>query len=138
MIQKKINKVVESNDVGDIDEFLMKGIFGSRVAGDELKSLNILTAIDHTDKSHGRYRDMYNELSEFAHPNWLGVGSIYSKNKFNGKVEFGKNIDISDTDRILLPFLTATAVLLVAFKDLSENFDEFVKLAELDITKSNE
>lgn len=138
LAQKKINQVVESNDVGDLDDFLMKGIFGSRIAGDELKSVNILTAIDHTDKIHDKYRDMYDELSEFAHPNWLGVGSIYSKNLFNGKVQFGKNIDISKPDRILLTFLTTTAVLLISFNDLSKNFDEFVKIAELDITKSKE
>lgn len=137
-VQKKVNQVVESKNIGDIDDFLMKGIFGSRITDDEYKSINILTAIDYTAKTFNMFRNMYDELCEYAHPNWLGVSSIYSKNHLNGIVHFGKNINLNDESRNLLAFITSNAVLLISLKDLFKNFDAFVKITEFDINNSKE
>jgi hypothetical protein len=136
--QKKIKQAVESGRIGKIDDFLMRTIFGSKIEDDPIKSYNVLTAIDHTDKKHEVYRDMYNELSEFVHPNWLGTSGIFSKNKFNGKVKFGLRVDRDTTKRILLPFLTTTTIFLLTLQDLSNTFDEFIELAEKEITGLND
>lgn len=138
LTQKKINEVVESKELGEIDDFLMKGLFGGRTEDAPLTSANILTAIDHTDKKYDKYREMYDELSEFAHPNWHGASGLYSKSDFDGKVQFGKNINPRSPKFILAPFLTATTVLLLTFSDFSKNFNEFIKISEDDINKSEE
>lgn len=138
LTQQKINSAVVSKKLGEIDDFLMKGIFGGRTEDAPLTSTNILTAIDHTDKKYDKYKEMYDELSEFAHPNWHGVSGLYSKNEFDGKVRFGKNINPKPPKYILAPFLTTTTVLLITFSDLSKNFDKFIKLTEDDINKPKE
>lgn len=136
--QKKVKQAVNSGKIGAIDDFLMRSIFGSKMEDDHIKSYNALTAIDHTDKEHEKYREMYDRLSEFVHPNWHGASGLYSKNEFNGKVKFGLNVDENTIMTILLPFLTTTTVLLLAFSYLSETFDDFIKLAEKDIIDSKD
>jgi len=124
--------------LGEIDEFLMKGTFGGRTDDALRKSPNILTAIDHTAKEHKKYRKLYDELSEFVHPNWFGTAGLYSKNDFEneGKVRFGKNISSSNPKFILAHFFTGLVVLRITFSDFKKIFDDFIKVAEDDIKKN--
>jgi len=76
---KHIEKVVETGKIGDIDETLMKVLFGERLPEAEWKSINILTAIDKLDKEAPGVRGLYEDLCEFAHPNWSGAMGAYAK-----------------------------------------------------------
>jgi len=40
---------------------------------------NILTLIEHVDKEFPGFKQGYDFLSEYAHPNWLGVSAAYGK-----------------------------------------------------------
>ena len=76
---KHIEKVVETGKIGDIDETLMKVLFGERLPESECKAVNILTAINKLDKEAPGARDLYDGLCEFAHPNWSGAVGAYAK-----------------------------------------------------------
>ena len=78
-LYKSLEKVCTKKELGNIDEFFMKSLFGSKNGKMPLESYNILTAIDHTDKDFKGYRNAYNSLSEFTHPNWPGLLGAYSK-----------------------------------------------------------
>ncbi len=136
LTQKKIKKVVETKELREIDDFLMKGIFGGRFEDLPVKSTNILTAIDHTDKEYDNYRKMYDEMSEFVHPNWHGTFGLYCEIQSNGKISLGKNVNQTPPKFILNSLFVAITVLLTTFGNLSEDFNEFIRIAELNFDNS--
>lgn len=90
---KKLKHISETNELDDINDFLNKHLFGGKDDDATVKSYNILTAIDHTDKEFENYRIAYDDLSEFAHPNWSGLIGAYSdayKNKYVLKLGKGE------------------------------------------------
>ena len=109
-LYKSIKQVCATKELGNIDEFFMKSLFGSKDEERLPESYNILTAINHTDKDSQGYRNAYNSLSEFAHPNWSGLSGAYSKlNREKRILELGKelgNIPLSVALPLLLGALT--------------------------------
>jgi len=109
-LYKNLKQVCATKELGNIDEFFMKSLFGSKNEERLIESYNILTAIDHTDKDFQGYRNAYNSLSEFAHPNWSGLFGAYSKlNREKIILELGKevgNIPLSVALPLLLGALT--------------------------------
>lgn len=70
---------LEKPDEDCFDEFLMKGMLGSRDGMTKHESYNVLTAVDRLDKEFNGLRQMYDTLCEFTHPNWSGLMGSYSK-----------------------------------------------------------
>jgi hypothetical protein len=44
------------------------------------EAFNALTFVNHLDKKIPGVRNSYDQLSEFAHPNWSGVSGLFSEN----------------------------------------------------------
>ncbi len=91
----KVNGVVTSRELGEIDDFLMRGIFGWRDKDMRAQPLNILNAVDAVDKKFKGFRRLYDDLSEFVHPNWSGTSGAYGnmiKDKYT--VELGTQCSI--------------------------------------------
>ena len=78
LYQKSYEFIEKHNDEA-FNEFLMKGMLGSKDGTTNYESYNVLTAIDRLDKEFPGLRDMYNSLCEFTHPNWSGVMGSYSR-----------------------------------------------------------
>lgn len=86
-LYKRIQLVVETNTLGDLDEeFLMRTLFGRKDDPDaKYQAINILTAIDHLDKyiadgnieQEGKFREYFDGMCEYAHPNWEGTLTAY-------------------------------------------------------------
>lgn len=74
----KAKEFSEKRDEKAFDEFLMKGMLGSKDGTTEHSSYNVLSAIDRLDKEFSGIRTMYDTLCEFTHPNWSGVMGSYS------------------------------------------------------------
>ena len=79
VFHKKLSQFIESKDSTQLDEFLNKAMLGSRDSSSHLDSYNVLTAIDHIDKKFSGFREQYERLCEFSHPNWLGVLASYGR-----------------------------------------------------------
>jgi cation transport protein ChaC len=89
----KLDGAVQSRTVGDIDDFLMKLIMGSKTNPDLPQPINVLTFVDRANKDIDGFRQQYDNLSEFAHPNWAGTSLLYSKSDSkNLWTDFGANI----------------------------------------------
>lgn len=78
-LHQKTTDFLDTKNENAFDEFLMKGMLGSKDGTTPHESYNILTAVDHLDKEFKGFRGMYNTLCEFTHPNWSGVMGSYSK-----------------------------------------------------------
>jgi len=75
----KTNEFLKDRDEAKFDEFLMKGMFGSRDGTTSRESFNIQTAIDRMDKEFEGLGQMYATLCEYTHPNYSGAMGSYSK-----------------------------------------------------------
>jgi hypothetical protein len=63
----------------DLSILLVRILMGSKKWSDGPQAINILTCVDCVDKAVPGFRAAYDSLSEYAHPNWLGVSGLYSK-----------------------------------------------------------
>ena len=76
-LQSKLDAFLETPDVEIFDSFLMKCLFANRQeeggVRDEYYTSSILSSIDRLDKKSKGFRFTYDQLSEYAHPNYNGV-----------------------------------------------------------------
>jgi hypothetical protein len=77
----------------DLRDKFEKMLLGWKNDPDFPKAFNILTMVDHMNKQFPDVRDRYDELSEFAHPNWSGVFGLFSStDRETGTTKFGRGL----------------------------------------------
>ena len=93
-LHAKLDATITARAVGDVDDFLMKLAMGSRTDTDIMpQAISVLTFVDRVEKDAEGFRQQYDRLSEFAHPNWAGTALLYSKpDPPNLWTDFGANI----------------------------------------------
>jgi hypothetical protein len=105
----RTSEFVKTKNDDLFDQFLMKGIFGSRNELTPLQSNNILTAIDHIDKKFNGTRNMYDMLCEFTHPNYAGAMGSYCS------VDEEKHITYFGKEHVSLPVENGLIPLIICF-----------------------
>jgi len=106
---------------------------GDRLAESKAESINALTLVNHLSKIAPGVRKSYDDLSEFAHPNWSGsFGSYGTINEKEMKLELGIRKDFNTFPyRIALNALIASLETFCLFyNDLAGIIPEFSKLCE--------
>ncbi len=104
---KKLDVAIKTNKFDNLNDFLTKSLSGARsdIATEEFnrtESINILTCLDSMDKVIPGYRECYDFLSEFAHPNSAGICKIYSKPDWNNReIHFGNNREKINIDFVI-------------------------------------
>lgn len=78
-LHQKSAEFSTSHDIEAYDQFLMKGLLGSRDGTTSEESHNVLTAIQHASKEFDGLENMYATLCEFTHPNYSGAMGSYSR-----------------------------------------------------------
>jgi hypothetical protein len=93
-LHAKLDAAAEASAVGDIDDFLIRLVMGSRTDTDNMpEAISVLTFVKRVEKDVEGFQLQYDRLSEFAHPNWAGTSLLYSKNDpLNLWTDFGANI----------------------------------------------
>jgi len=130
----KLDATLESRTVADLDIYLMRLAMGSKADRDITpEPVNVLTFVDRVDKDVQGFRQQYDRLSEFAHPNWAGTTLLYSKSDAaNRRTYFGSNIRGDESTKMI--GLTNLNVALMAFdrsyKRVSDLMPAFITLCE--------
>ena len=88
---KKIVEHTNNNDPEPIHKLLIICVFGSRDKSSSETAIQVLTAIDHLDKEFKIFREVYDHLSEYAHPNLKGGFGSYVEQKELLETNFGIN-----------------------------------------------
>jgi hypothetical protein len=107
----KVDASVESAEVGDIDDYLVKMIAGIATGpptvattGEAItpRPIRVDKFLDSVEKDINGFKRQYGILSEYAHPNWAGTVYLYAEHdQENGVTDFGQNIRKPDgTKRI--------------------------------------
>ena len=95
----KVEAVVDSKAVGDVDDYLMKLSMGIATGWPEDSSpsavamprpVKVGKLLEQTEKGIEGFSHQYGVLSEYAHPNWAGTVLLYSNtNKQTAITDFG-------------------------------------------------
>lgn len=68
----------QGGDIDRLDATLMSMLMGSRVRADRPDAINVLNAVDKLTQAIPAFRALYDQLSEYAHPNDAGTASSYA------------------------------------------------------------
>jgi hypothetical protein len=137
-MHRRVNGVVETQSLGDIDEYLMRGSLGHRETEGLPAALNALSAIDRVDKQFEGFRNTYDLLSEFAHPNWSGTFGTYGKNiREEMRVEYGPYIRELSWAFIPASLCMSLLVLNFSYENLQKLLPPFTSLCEKELTNDS-
>ncbi len=135
-LRAKVSAAVESRAVGSIDDYLMRMLLGSKTIPEMPQPINVLTFVDRVDKDIEGFRRHYDELSEFAHPNWSGTAGLYSKvDRENFWTDFGSHL--CDHGGLKYACVINLSVALEMFEttynDLADLMPAFIRLCEAEL-----
>ena len=78
-VQKMQNIVSTGQAFNDFNRNTERLLLGMRDSDSDFKSINILTVLDVASDKYPKLKELYNLLSETAHPNFDGLCSAYSE-----------------------------------------------------------
>jgi hypothetical protein len=132
----KIEEVIRTKDVENIDQFFMKSLFGGRIKNAPIECTNILGAVDRINKKFKHFRDSYDDLSEYAHPNWSGLmGSYGNLVKETATLHLGREASKISV-MVALPLLAASlAIFLHHYDEIKKRLAEFNNICEESIVR---
>jgi hypothetical protein len=98
----------------ELNDRLMRMFAGSKQWSDAPQAINVLTFVERMDRTIPGFAAGYASLSEYAHPNWIGVSGLYSKiDRANFTVHFGRSFKTELAGRQLVNTLVGA---LLAFE----------------------
>src|SRR5258708_7897975 len=101
-----------------LNDVLMRMFAGSKNGWtDGPEAINVLTFVKRFDKKLPGFEGSYNSLSEYAHPNWMGVSGLYSKiDKPNFTVYYGRCLRPESSERAGNQLVSALIGGLISFE----------------------
>ena len=132
-LKETVQNAIDSGDVASVDERSMQLLLGSKNGVSTVTAINVLTFVDRVDKKVPGFRRSYDDLCEYAHPNWSGTGRLFLKNDEKRILtEVGRNL--RDHTSIVQFGLSCLIGSLIAFEhvynDLGDLMPPFIKLCE--------
>lgn len=138
-LRSKVDDAIKSNEIGDIDTHLMKLNVGIATVppkpdeGDWPRPVKIGKFLKEVEKEMEGFSDHYGVLSEFAHPNWAGTVSLYSKfHPENLTIEFGQYARGREHTKELgvSSLHAALGFFEVTYNNLTDSMPAFVELCQ--------
>ena len=134
----KVEDSIEKKSIEGLDDKLMRLLMGGRLAESKVEAINALTLVDHLSKIAPGVRKFYDDLSEFAHPNWSGsFGSYGTLNEKEIKLELGilKDLNSYPYDIAIHSLIASLELFQIFYNDLAGQIPEFSKLCEESLKK---
>lgn len=147
----KVAAAVDSDAVGNIDDYLMKMYVGVATGNtgkdsvpttDQLpRPIRVGSFLRHVEKDIEGFSYQYGILSEYAHPNWAGTVLLYSKTDTEtGITDFGQHLRKAESTKQLgvLNLSVALAMFERSYNRISDTLPAFVALCERTLTEKTE
>ena len=77
LLDQRVRETIESGDIQKLDDLVSRASVGCRNKVTPLEAINVRTILEHATKKYEGLGDVYDELSEIAHPNWGGLLRAY-------------------------------------------------------------
>jgi len=136
-LQQEIRHVIDTKDLENINEVLMRLLMGSRNKLTDFESFNVLKFVKKINIDINGFESSYNSLCEYAHPNWSGTSSLYSKpNSEKGWKDYGKNIRGKESVAVigLTCLNTSLNIFEDSYNEVGELMPDFIKICEQNLT----
>jgi hypothetical protein len=144
----KVDALVESDEVGDIDDYLMRMIAGIATGaptdvttGETItpRPIKVGALLKEVDKDIEGFSHQYGILSEYAHPNWAGTIYLYAEyDKERGLADFDQNIREPDGTKGTGVNNLSVALLMFerSYNRVADLIPDFTKLYEERLKKA--
>ena len=142
-----VNGVVDKRDVSDVDDELMRLLFGNNYKKDDpfvdpdqerLKAKRIGRHVKRAEELYPGFEKYYSSLCEFVHPNYDGVSHSFSDLKIDeGITIFGPRLNSSYVlyDAFVITLVLSLTIYLDQIDSIDNNLEDFIHLCDLDIVK---
>jgi hypothetical protein len=139
----KVQGVVDSNAVADVDDYLMKLSMGTATGWPEDSSPGAVTMprpvkvgkmLEQAEKDIEGFSHQYGLLSEYAHPNWAGTVLLYSDtDKQTAVTDFGRNMRKAENAKVIGAGNLSVALKMFAsrYDRISDLLPEFIRICEV-------
>lgn len=137
-VRVKVDTSVKSGAVGDIDDYLMKLMMGTATgdsnAADPVlpRPIKIGKFLEAVERDVQGFSHQYGVLSEYAHPNWAGTSSLYSKYiPEDRSTLFGQNIRGEGAETVAVVNLSVALMMFEAtYSQIGDLMPAFIALCE--------
>ena len=141
-LSTRVDAVVTSGVVGDIDDYLMRLTMGNATgvnatdpdADDPVlpRPIRVGSFLKEVDKEIEGFNHQYGILSEYAHPNWAGTALVYSKHNTEDRYTvFGRIVRGDSTRNIGLGNLSVALLLFErAYGRVGDLIPMFISICE--------
>ena len=144
----KVEAVVDSKAVGDVDDYLMKLSMGTATGWPEDCSPGAVTMprpvkvgklLEQTEKDIEGFSHQYGVLSEYTHPNWAGTVLLYSNtNKQTAITDFGQYVRNAESAKAIGAGNLSVALKMFRsrYNRISDQLPAFIRICETNLTNS--
>ena len=132
-LSAKIDAAVERGTLGDSAQHLRRLHLGSKRNPAMPEAVNVLNFVDRVERDVKGFREQYDMLSEYAHPNWCGTAHLYSKpDPPNLWTDFGANIRGATSARCIGVANLSTALMFfeISYNRIADAMPAFIELCE--------
>lgn len=146
-LAQRMKGVSESSDLDDFDRLLMRGLLGdsARPAKSDTSAERIidqplsgLSAVDKADRELDGFRDMYDDLCQFVHPNWSGNKALYSlDDPEDMTTKLSLDVDVEPLRHLLIPLIFSLVCIRRKRAEIDSLMDDFIALCERDIRQGD-
>jgi hypothetical protein len=96
-------------------------------ATDLPEAINVATFVKHVNRELPGFDEAYSLLSEFAHPNWLGVVGLYSEHdEKNFRTEFGRGLHPQRGSRLAHALALGLATFEMGYNKITDAMPAFL------------
>lgn len=96
-------------------------------ADDLPEAINVATFVKHINRKLPGFDEAYSLLSEFAHPNWLGVVGLYSQHdEENFRTKFGRGLNDRRGSRLAHALALGLAAFEIGYNSITEAMPVFL------------
>jgi hypothetical protein len=135
-LDEKVSTALNQKKLGDLDDYVKRLLFGTYGWEKFPDPIRVGKFMESVERRVPGFRDQYNTLSEYAHPNAHGTARLYSTiDRENIFVDFGlQDRNTKPAKAICIANLSITLMLFErTYNHLSEVMPDFVELCEREI-----
>lgn len=135
-LDERVSSALEQNKLGDLDDCVVRLLAGNYTWDEFPNPLRVGKFVECVERRVPGFKEEYNRLSEYAHPNSAGTTGLYSTiDRENVLVNFGPNSKNTEAAKaICIANLSVTLTLFEhTYNHLSDVMPDFVKLCEKEI-----
>lgn len=115
----------DEKEINELGEFLVSCMVGTKNNPQTPPAINVLTHIDRIKKALPEFRNLYDGLSEFAHPNWAGTFGAFGKIDHE---KFELNLGESDRSNAYAAGLASLSLACSMFETLYNELGDLIPL----------